>query len=249
MIDLFLSRLFKSLETPETKNIFFLHIIAHWGKVKKSKFFPYVTVVTLFHSIKKGPLKYSLLFCRFWRIYEFFFKIPKIQKLYTGNILAIFLRVVWTLKRSKWSLKSQKTRFFKAFLRGWKRLEKNVFFEILRTTSIFSMFKLLSKILHGYYTTFVFLEFWKNSWIRQNWQNKWEYFSFLKPLNNSLTIEKMCFFLILRTTSIFSMFKLLSKILHGYYTANCKQMPRRGFPVMFSKIFHKHTEKDFEICR
>ena len=88
-----------------------------------------------------------------------FFKIPKIQKLY--NIRAIFLRVVWTSKRSKWSLKSKKTRFFKSFLRGWKRLGKNVFFEISKTTSIFSMFKLLSKILHGYYTTFVFLEFWK----------------------------------------------------------------------------------------
>jgi len=25
--------------------------------------------------------------------------------------------------------------------------------------------------------------------------------------------------------------------------------PRRGIPVMFSKMFHKHTEKDFEICR
>ena len=50
--------------------------------------------------------------------------------------------------------------FFKAFLRGWKRLGK-LFFAILKTISIFSMFKLLSKILHGCYTTFVFEEFWK----------------------------------------------------------------------------------------
>ena len=50
----------------------------------------------------------------------------QMQKL--DHFRAIFLRVVWTSKRSKWSLKSQKTRFFKAFLRGWKRLEKNVFF-------------------------------------------------------------------------------------------------------------------------
>ena len=88
-----------------------------------------------------------------------FFKIPKIQKSY--NIHAISLRVVWWSKRSKWYLKSQKLCFFQAFFNAWKRLEKNVFFAILKTTSIFSMFKLLSKILHGYYTTFVFLEFWK----------------------------------------------------------------------------------------
>ena len=104
-------------------------------------------------------VKYSQLFCRFWRIYEFFFIIPKIQKSY--NIHAIFLRVVWWSKRLKWSLKSQKTRFFQAFFRCWKRLEKNVFYATLRTTSIFLIIKLLSKILHGYYTTFVFLEFWK----------------------------------------------------------------------------------------
>ena len=42
-----------------------------------------------------------------------FFKIPKIQKSY--NIRAIFLRVLWWSKRLKWSLKSQKTRFFQAF--------------------------------------------------------------------------------------------------------------------------------------
>ena len=103
-----------------------------------------------------------------------FFKIPKIQKLYL--IRAIFLRLVWTSKRSKWSLKSQKTRFFKAFLRGWKRPWKNVFLAILKTTSIFWMFKLLSKILHGYY---------------QNWQNKWEYFrgSFLIRWNNVTTVK------------------------------------------------------------
>ena len=124
-----------------------------------STFFRNRNRFNIFHRIKKGPLKYSHLFCRFWRIYEFFFKIPKIQKLY--NIRAIFLRVVWTSKRSKWSLKFQKTRFFQAFFSLSKRPWKNVFFAILKTTSIFSMFKLLSKILHGYYTTFVFLEFWK----------------------------------------------------------------------------------------
>eukprot|EP00493_Phyllostaurus_siculus_P023080 UN23415 len=42
-------------------------------------------------------------------------------------------------------------------------LGKNVFFEILRITSIFSMFKLLSKILHGYNTTLYFWNFEKNS--------------------------------------------------------------------------------------
>ena len=78
--------------------------------------------MTLFHRIKKCPLKYSHLFCGFWRIYEFFFKIPKIQKSY--NMHAIFLRVVWWSKRWKWSLKSQKTRFFQAFFSTGKRLEK-----------------------------------------------------------------------------------------------------------------------------
>ena len=119
-------------------------------------FWDSLTVVTLSHRIKKWPLKYSHLFCRFWRIYEFF---SKIQKSY--NIRAIFLRIVWWSKRLKWSLKSQKTRFFQAFFRCWKRLEKNVFFAILRTTSIFWIIKVLSKILHGYYAAFVFLEFWK----------------------------------------------------------------------------------------
>ena len=36
-----------------------------------------LTVVTLSHRIKKWPLKYSHLFCRFWRIYEFFSKFQK----------------------------------------------------------------------------------------------------------------------------------------------------------------------------
>ena len=88
-----------------------------------------------------------------------FFKIPKIQKSY--NIRAIFLRVLWWSKRLKWSLKSPKTRFFQAFFSTGKRFEKILFFAILRNTSIFLIIKLFSKILHGYYTTFVFLEFWK----------------------------------------------------------------------------------------
>ena len=32
--------------------------------------------MTLSHRIKKCPLKYSHLFCRFWQIYEFFSKLP-----------------------------------------------------------------------------------------------------------------------------------------------------------------------------
>ena len=37
----------------------------------------FLTVVTLSHRIKKCPLKYSHLFCGFWRIYEFFSKFQK----------------------------------------------------------------------------------------------------------------------------------------------------------------------------
>ena len=52
-----------------------------------------------------------------------------------------------------------KNTFFQGLFQPLKKALKNVFFAILKITSIFSMFKLLSKILHGYYTTFVFLEF------------------------------------------------------------------------------------------
>ena len=41
----------------------------------------------------------------------------------------------------------------------WTLLESGI--GGLRATSIFWIIKVLSKILHGYYTTFVFLEFWK----------------------------------------------------------------------------------------
>ena len=68
-----------------------------------------LTVVTLSHRIKKWPLKYSHLFCRFDQFMKFF-QNSKIQKSY--NIHAIFLRVVWWSKRWKWSLKSQKNTFF-----------------------------------------------------------------------------------------------------------------------------------------
>ena len=111
---------------------------------------------TSFQNIKVFP-RVLPIFMNLW----FFLKIPKIQKSY--NIHAIFLRVVWWSKRWKWSLKSQKTRFFQAFFSTGKRLGKNVFFASLRTTSIFLIIKILSKILHGYYTTFVFLEFWKKT--------------------------------------------------------------------------------------
>ena len=81
----------------------------------------------IFHSLKTRPD---------FDEFMIFFKIPKIQKLY--NIRAIFLRVVWTSKRSKWSLKSQKTRFFKAFLRGWKK-------NIARTLYNFCIFGILKQ--------------------------------------------------------------------------------------------------------
>ena len=79
-----------------------------------------------------------------WTNLWVFFKIPKIQKSY--NIHAIFLRVFWWSKRWKRSLKSQKTRFFQASFQCWKKLQKNVFFEILRNTSIFLIITLLAKI-------------------------------------------------------------------------------------------------------
>ena len=59
---------------------------------------------------QKRPSKVFLLVLPILTNLWVFFKIPKIQNLY--NIRAIFLRVVWTSKRSKRSLKSKKTHFF-----------------------------------------------------------------------------------------------------------------------------------------
>ena len=65
-----------------------------------------------------------------------------------------------------------------------------MFFAILRITSIFWIIKLLSKILHGYYTTFVFLEFWKKLINLSKSANKWEYFSFFEILKEFLDYWK-----------------------------------------------------------
>ena len=59
---------------------------------------------------QKMPSKVFPLVLRILTNLWVFFKIPKIQKSY--YIHAIFFRVVWWSKRSKWSLKSQKKRVF-----------------------------------------------------------------------------------------------------------------------------------------
>ena len=46
-----------------------------------------------------------------------------------------------------------------------------------------------------------------------------------------------------------TVFRVSIQIFRHIKVRAASRCPRRGIPVMFSKMFHKHTEKDFEICR
>ena len=94
----------------------------------KNVFFVILTVVTLSHRIKKWPLKYSHLFCRFWRIYEFFSKFQK----YKSRIISMQYFWEYFDDQKDESGPSNRTKhvlfFFKPFSAREKGLEKTCFF-------------------------------------------------------------------------------------------------------------------------
>lgn len=66
-------------------------------------------------------------------------------------------------------------------------------FPVLRNTSIFSMFELISKTLYGYYTTFVFSECKRNFTNSSKSANQAGILLFFRTSKFFLTIEKTCY--------------------------------------------------------
>ena len=82
---------------------------------------------------------------------------------------------------------AKKNTFLSSLFQMLKKAWQKRVFSILRTASIV---KLLSKILHGYYPTLVFLQFWKKLIDSSKLAKQVRMLYFFRPSNNSLTIEK-----------------------------------------------------------